>query len=788
MSSDNTTYGDVVHRKSKGSIVLSDLDLLFRPDDDDVGGGDVGGGDRVVLPWRRVSKHQVSPASHPRALLRVVATTPPSDVDDDGGAGLSPSSSSSSTTYTFVFPDRESLERARRDVSSRLSSARSVGGGGGVARGSNDEVGDAAGVHGRKRPRPSPDGPPMDSSSRYSPPAPPPRRLSTPPSSRYVDLDPVALVAARSSLLASDPALRAQHRLLVLDSATLGEDDFWGTHSRLVADEYAKISGRANGGMSSDIKSSLDLGLSPSGGGGGGGAKKKDAANGGGDGGGGGGGSSSSTSAAGVVHLGVEEMRQIFIMYPAVHRAYEEKVPLELSEEQFWRRYLESEYFHRDRGRMGAHMGRVDEREGMERERRRRKRGGGGPLGGEDEAGGANDSSGGKNARTRDEDKKRKEDSVAGEEEAKNRLAAAGTDDIFSRYESKQGTSSTHHRHHGHHLGRHHHHHHHHGRNHRHDQHHHRDHHRGMGTRLAAGKFDLAATAEVERGDRFLGNDLHPPPERNSAGSRIVDKYNRHWAIVLHPAESMAGVDLRGVAARSAREGATSAAGGDVDDEDARVNGGCDCEMRRLVGFANAHGGDADFARGVGDDDDDDGHMELRLRDVGAYAGKFGPSDGAGGKDGDANLHLQYARILAAKMRAQTEPILREKTSGRARGFCNAPTLTKPLPDPKIGRGLLEALTKKMSADSRTEADVQHLADTLPEEFKTKLAAFFRRASELLRHFFSLRSVFSESGNANGGIGQSESQKNRLASIVKGMEKVGTNLFVCDLSSALKGR
>ena len=32
-------------------------------------------------------------------------------------------------------------------------------------------------------------------------------------------------------------------------------------------------------------------------------------------------------------------------MYPAVHRAYEEKVPLELSEEQFWRKYLESEYF-----------------------------------------------------------------------------------------------------------------------------------------------------------------------------------------------------------------------------------------------------------------------------------------------------------------------------------------------------------------------------------------------------------------------------------------------------------
>jgi hypothetical protein len=36
----------------------------------------------------------------------------------------------------------------------------------------------------------------------------------------------------------------------------------------------------------------------------------------------------------------VEEMRQIFIPLSAVHRAYEEKVPLELSDEQFWRKYL----------------------------------------------------------------------------------------------------------------------------------------------------------------------------------------------------------------------------------------------------------------------------------------------------------------------------------------------------------------------------------------------------------------------------------------------------------------
>ena len=53
------------------------------------------------------------------------------------------------------------------------------------------------------------------------------------------------------------------------------------------------------------------------------------------------------------ITLGVEEMKQIFIMYPAVHAVYEEKVPLELSEELFWRKYLESEYFHRDRGKSG---------------------------------------------------------------------------------------------------------------------------------------------------------------------------------------------------------------------------------------------------------------------------------------------------------------------------------------------------------------------------------------------------------------------------------------------------
>lgn len=707
----DTTYLGIVHRKNTGSLLLASDSLIFRPD----GAGD---DHQIIVSWDRVTKHQVSPASHPKALLRVL--TGKSDGGNDGVGAA----------YAFVFPGREDLEKARRDVGTRLSLMR---------RGRGDEA--VAGS--RKRPRSSSSEGPSASTSFPSPPS-----RSTPPSTHYIDLDPIAIIAARSSILASDPSLRAQHRLLVLDSGTLTETDFWDTHSRLVADEYAKISGRAVGGMSSDIKSSLDLGISAFGKSSSSkssaGSKSKDASGGGGggDGGSSGGGASSRMSAAGVVHFGVEEMRQIFIMYPAVHLAYEEKVPLELSEEQFWRRYLESEYFHRDRGRMGAHIGRLVNHEESERRRKKGKQG--------EDNDGARDMSTMK-GKTKDEEMKRKEDVAGKEEEAKNRLAAAGTDDIFSRYEKKRVLPTDH-------LSR---------TNQRTD-------HRSTTTsttqqRLAIGKFDLTATVDVERGSRFLGNDLHPHPGQDTAGSRIVDKYNRHWAIVLHPTESMAGVDLKEVAARSA---ALVTGMEEVVDEDVRVNGGNDNEMRRLVGFANAQAGDADFARGAGDEGcDKDGQLELRLRDVNAYTGTFSPIEKTNGKDGgDANLHLQYAKILASTMRASTEPILKGEMAGRVRGYCHAPTLSKPFPDPKIGRGLLEALTKKMSADSKTEADVQELADTLPEEFKTKLATFFRRASELLRHFFSLRSIFCEDGDS--GIGQSESQKQRLSNIVQGMEKL----------------
>jgi len=712
MSSERRSYSGILHRKAKGSLELSESGFNFRPD---IGGEN---GTIEIIPWNRTIKHQVSPASHSKSLLKILVAAAASA--NSGG------NNASNSSFTFVFPSRSDLESARKEITCRLKNNNNH-------HSVNTEVNTTTSSSPnkkKKRPR----------SEQYG--------KSTPPASSYITHDPMALIATRSSLLASDPALRAQHRLLVIDNGTLSEQDFWETHHRLVADEYAKISGRRDAGMSSDIKSSLDLGVSISGAAS---KKKKSGGSGGGSGDKNDGGdndkndksksTTKSTVSGGVVHLGVEEIRQIFLMYPAVHRAYEEKVPLELSEEQFWRKYLESEYFHRDRGRIGAHIVRVNEREQMEKERF------------------------GKKKKNDDKEKKKKKEgeggdaAVMGDEEANTRLAAAGTDDLFSRYERGLTGSTM--------LGA-------------------TDSSSNIGgtssqskkkldsINIAVGQFDLASTAETERGGRFLsGIDLHPPPEKGSQGSRIIDKYNRHWAIVLHPKESTAGVDLSAVAAKSVVEGGSG--GNGTVEEDAKVNGGIDREMRRLIGFADADEGNADFARCTGDDAVDDGtgngYSELHLSNVDAYRGKFGNNLDDSAPKNNAEKNLKYAQFLAEDMRANTDSLLKSSTTGKSKGFCNAPTLKQALPEEKIGRGLLEALTKKMAADSQTDADVQQLVDSLAEDFRNNLATFFRRSTELLRHFFTLRSVFSDDSDGNGGFGRSESQKAKLSNIVKEMEK-----------------
>ena len=59
-----TTYSNIIYRKSKGSVVLNIRGLFFRPqtgssDDDTI----------IALNWNEIAKHQVSPASHSKSLL-----------------------------------------------------------------------------------------------------------------------------------------------------------------------------------------------------------------------------------------------------------------------------------------------------------------------------------------------------------------------------------------------------------------------------------------------------------------------------------------------------------------------------------------------------------------------------------------------------------------------------------------------------------------------------------------------------------------------------------------------
>lgn len=490
----------------------------------------------------------------------------------------------------------------------------------------------------------------------------------------FGELDPTAAAVTRSALLAANSALRQQHKYLVTETSTVSEDDFWQTHQHLLEDEFARISGMARAGTSSVLQSHL-----PS---------------------------------SGRVTLGVQEMRQIFILYPAVHKAYEEKVPLELSDEQFWRKYLESEYFHRDRGRMGTAARNHAPAEAALKDDKKNKKNGNNNAGPTFE-----------------------------QQEA--RAAAVGTDDLFSRYDQKlqedavladpyltvQGGTGS-------------------GAN---------DslHRRKWGTHLAVGQFDLASTFETERGNLLEGPKDNYPPNQNDdgKGSRVIQKYNRHWAMVLHPDQAIAGSNLMEVARRSVRDVLT-------DDTDATVLGGVDEEMRRLVDFADAREEDANHATGVGLHGGDE-YEPLNLQNVEAYyAGRVdmvrreGPQESS---EEAAKRHTVFARTMAANTLSMVHK-LTTRTDG------STPHLPETcFPPAALGRELLSALTKKMAKDSETEAQSLAMVNKLPEDFRNRLQSYFRRSSELLRHFFGLRRL-----EAEGGDGSHISQK--LARIVRGME------------------
>ena len=619
-----TSYSQVRHKKVQGSLTLHETGLDFAAAN-------------LTLTWIEIAKHQVSPSTYPKPLLKLVfgsPTTPP---------------------LTFELSDRIDLERIRKDITHRLQRTRNT---------TTTATTTAAGGFSSSTKKRSL----ADLATAYK---------ST--TTTFGEMDPIALAVTRSSLLAAHPALRQQHTYLVQETQTIGEDDFWYTHKDLVEDEYAKIVGYAQAGTSSLLQSHLPV--------------------------------------SGKVQLGVEEMRQIFIMYPAVHKAYEEKVPLELSDEQFWRKYLESEYFHRDRGRMGA----AARDHGTTTTATN-------PL--------ATAASATRSATQAAQGGDSKATTGPTVEEQDARAAAVGTDDLFSRYDQKLQeretmmltstgggkTPSS----------------------------------KQLGGRrpLAVGQFDLASTFATERGNLLEGpKDNHPPNalDIDGKGARVIRKYNRHWAMVLHPEDAVAGADLTAIAANSVLDPSPEAEPGGVDDE-----------MRRLVDFANASEDDANHAAGLGGDTS---YEPLTLQNVEAYhvgAATRQSANGGGGTGASeeaeaAQRHAVFARSMVAKIESLTKPL-------------NASMLNSGcFPTAALGRELLAALTKKMAQDSRTEAASLEMVHKLPEDFRKNLHAYFRRSSELLRHFFGLRKVLEEQGQGQGGTRSSDSSQ-KLARIVAGME------------------
>jgi transcription initiation factor TFIIH subunit 1 len=620
----DTVYAQVRYRKQEGSVTLTATQIVFCAvaTDADSNNNNSNGGVTKSLDWTLVAKHQVSPVSYPKALLKLV--------------------SSDGANTTFQLPNRFDLDRIRKDVTARLQTLR------------NTNSTALTSSIGKKRPFAE-----IQSSSTKTALA---LAATATNKKSFGDLDNTELAVTRSSLLAANPCLRQQHKYLVQETQTVAEEDFWKTHRAALEEEYARISGLAKAGTSSLLQSHLPQ--------------------------------------SGRVKLGVEEMRQIFILYPAVHKAYEEKVPLELSDEQFWRKYLESEYFHRDRGRMGtaarnhaAAGGRVDKKIG-------------------------NTVTG----------KPKPTGPTVEEQEA--RAAAVGTNDLFSRYDQKlqeesgDMTDSNH------------------------------PQHRQWGRTLAVGQFDLASTFETERGRLLQGpKDNHPANQADDdKGARVIQKYNRHWAMVLHPDQAIAGSNLLDVARRSVHQVLPG-------DQDALAAGGVDEEMQRLVEFASAAETDANHAAGLGLQDSDD-YEQLTLQNVEAYySSQNANNKEESNKETDEEAGKRHA-VFGQAMAAKTQALLQSLSASEESKRC---LQTSCFPPAALGRELLSALTKKMAQDSRTEAASLEVVNRLPAEFRERLQSYFRRSSELLRHFFGLRRL-----EAQGSTGHGQ----KLARIVLGMETV----------------
>jgi hypothetical protein len=628
----------------------------------------------------------------------------------------------------------------------------------------------------------------------------------------YTHLTKSQFKVASSCLLASYPTLRTQHSLLLQqppstttqpNSTTnntnnkkqtpiISNDlDFWATHDIQQSNQLSKIIGVKSRGLPSTIKSSLDIQINTSQQSSSSSSskkEKKEATK-----------QNSNFSNANAITLGVEEMKQIFILYPAVHATYEEKVPLELSEELFWRKYLESEYFHRDRGKIGM-SARNNVNLLLEKNENLKKSSADGNNGDDNEDDDNDNDKNGDNKKDDNDndndkntksgnDKSKKDDTKKVDENV--RVATASSNDIFSRKEmelqrlreqqrqlqlqkqQEQGQQG----------------------NHKQQQQQQYSMSQMMPNRrsnklIAIGQFDLTSTANTERGSKLLlhtHGDVHPS---NDCGKKVIEKYNKHWAMVLNPNDAVAGCDLSAMARKSVRVVLDG-------DNDANAKGGIDEEMKRLVSIAssasnsalikNPDGGDNESDTEIGDDNyyygDNVLFEELALKNINAYSNQLSPSDDVTKQPLEKQLELDvvFSKFAMDEVKTMVKPILLAAVSSES---AQEKKVDGALPHRKIGYPLIMALTKKLLEDSNSEKDTAKMANNLPQEFRKKFTKYFRRASELLRHFFALRRLMEieqkqkdkesngSTKNNTGNDEKSSQSKQKLERIATGLEDV----------------
>ncbi|OAD74734.1 hypothetical protein PHYBLDRAFT_61213 [Phycomyces blakesleeanus NRRL 1555(-)] len=155
---------------------------------------------------------------------------------------------------------------------------------------------------------------PVSSSSTSTPPPPPPASSSSTNAWRHEEF------MARRQLLSTSRELHMLHMELVVTGKSVSEEDFWSSpyvkriRQKLKKDAISR-EGRQKG------KSSKMVELKP------GQQEGSDV---------------KYTLTSQIIH-------NIFTEFPSVKRAYDTNVPDKLSEQQFWKRFLASEFFHRSR-------------------------------------------------------------------------------------------------------------------------------------------------------------------------------------------------------------------------------------------------------------------------------------------------------------------------------------------------------------------------------------------------------------------------------------------------------